>query len=183
MKYCILLLLVCTAFDQAKAQVQESFSFEDTLCVNTGSPILLTKGMAVTIGCDSAYVINPRRYALYQQLHQYIREISVAGNCQSIIAAYEKALLETQVSYEALHQQYSHADQLALQWTRESAQAMQQMQQTLMQAEQIITQTNQSLTEVRQIVKEARRKNRVSKTLIGVGGIGFGFLTASLFLR
>lgn len=182
MKSFILLLFVWAAFYQAKAQMKEAVLFEDTLCVNTDSPLLLMKGTAVKIGCDSAYLINPRRYALYQRLHQHIKEVSVAGNCQPLMAAYEKALLETQISYEALHQQYSQAEQLTVQWIRESEQAMKQMQQTLVQAEQTVTQANQHLTEARQIVKEERRKNIVSKACIGLGGVGFGILTGVLLI-
>lgn len=138
MKYYILLLLAWLTPFPLWAQMAQPFLFEDSLCVNSERPLLLVKGMEVMIGCDSAYLINPRRYALYQRLHQHIREVSAEGNCQPLLEAYEKALLEAQAAYESLHKQQGLTDQLAGQWLRESEQAMKQMQQTLGQAEQKI---------------------------------------------
>lgn len=182
MKYCLLLLLIWLFINTASAQMEPSFIIEDTLCTHTERPLLLKKGAVVTVGCDSAYLINSSRYFLYQRLHQHMREVSLAGNCQPIISAYEKALLETQASYESLHQQYSLTDQLAGQWMQESKQVMEQMQQTLQQAEQRVAQANLHLAEVRQVIKEERRRSLASKALIGLGGMGIGLLTAVLLI-
>lgn len=169
----LILAMVCNSAE-VQAQMEAIPFLSDTFCVTIDRPLLLMKGHTVTVGCDSAYLINKRRYHLYQRLHRNI--IQWNPSCDTVIHTYEQSLKASEQAYRQLLEQYRQGDKAAQTLIDSSQATVRQLNRNLQYTEGALQSAHHDLEETKKMLQQAKRYAFLQKVGIGLSGLGVGLL-------
>ena len=128
---------------------------------------------------DSAYLISPARYRLYQQIHRHLLD-TTAGAGDSLIVSYAQSLHAAQRAYDALFVRYQTSDHLANQTLRRTQLALGQLSRSLDQTQYTLRETSRTLNEAEGQLRAVRRRSLVQRLAYGAGGVGVGLVLGLL---
>lgn len=85
--------------------VAQAQTTTEVVCEPVAAPVLLLKGTALTIGCDSVWLISPYRLGLYEEARKLVLSLNTA-NVESLIGQYEHKLKLYSYWNDSLRQSY-----------------------------------------------------------------------------
>lgn len=157
---------------------QPSTSFSD--CDNLQS-VVFTNGDILTIGCDTAYVLNKLTFRRYDSAYKDLRRKSsnianLMSTYDEIIALQENRIKEQTRSYNELRASFSSLTSETQMQITESAGQLGQALTSMEALNRDLGETKILLREAKEIIEAEKQGLNLEKLLWGVGGFSVGIL-------
>lgn len=150
---------------------------------NTSKPALLfLKGDMIHITCDSAYLLNKKRYVFYKKLHENILTDNDSVS-HALADIYELRLYQQQKAYDTLSYNSKKAENISLAVIRETRTALEHTQKTLDAAHQQLSTSLQNLEQAKGNIRKEKRNTAAKQILYCTGGVAAGLLLGLLLFH
>lgn len=138
-------------------------------------PVLITRGMAVKVECDSVWVVSPFRLGLYEEARKLVLSLNT-GNIESLISQYEHKLKLYSYWNDSLRESYRL---LSYRYDSTLVKTTSQLSTVGERLDQVDSSIIASKEQLDKAIKEAKR-SRTDKWLWGLGGILVGLGVAAI---
>jgi len=183
-QYILLIIVSILTVQNAFSQTDSSrVILSETFRISNAKPISYNRGTLIEIDCDSVFVINNRRYRLYEKAAQYILKQNPNKLCKGLIDSYEQSLQEQDIAFGELYKKYIDLDSLSFNTIQATKIDLGAINNSLNGAQTEIKNVNKNLDEVRQIIKEERKRSFLDKVIYAGGGVAAGILAGLILAQ
>lgn len=137
--------------------------------ISSPSNALYTKGTTLKIQADSIYIINPRRYRLYNRLHTAILDTNTLAIFKQVLVNYREAFDLQDTLNTKLTQNLEKTETLVEDFAALTRQNLGQVDSTLVTSKENLEVAKRILDEADSNIKRAK-KNQWLLFLSGAGG-------------
>ena len=181
-KAIFLLIFTLILISTTIAQESQLKTITPDFSLSTKSPLLINAGDTILIQCDSVFLINKERYKFYKNLHAAILN-NGDSTCLLVLKAYEKKLIEHELSFRELLENSRLAEKTTLELLAFSKSSLLDTQSKLENTQITLENTRKNLEIANNHIKKERWSTAGKKIMIGVGGVAIGIITGVLIMK
>ena len=167
-------IFICTF---SFAQNEKVFKISNNLYEK---PMLLNKNDKVLISIDEAYLINKKRFMLYEEAKKSVLNMNF-GVANTMIKEYENSLRNSEKAYKSLYEQYQKANENCEKTINLTQKTLKNQSQFLEDTKASLKLVQQELDATNEILKKEQKKGFKSKLIWGASGTVLGMVLAIIF--
>jgi hypothetical protein len=182
MKRYILILVIALIPLAVVCQTASKVLEVENYCFAERSPVKITMGDTIIVSCDSLYLMNPKRYAFYKDLHNAVLSGDDYTYAQ-LLTAYELRIQEHQQIIDKLLLNSKLAEDITFSMIDSTQSSIASTQETITNSQSMLDKSALKLDEAKGDIKKGKLGSSGKKFLYGAGGFGTGLILGIILMK